>query len=301
MDDNLAPILLFVYNRPLHTEQTLKALSNNQLSEKSKLFIFADGAKKNANEEQLKKIAEVRSLIRQKQWCGIVEIIERKENLGIEVSEVTAITEKINEYGKVIVLEDDMVTSQGFLRFMNQSLNVCENKPNVYGVTGYTFPISYPQQKAVLLPFTSVWGWATWKDRWAVYDSEMKYKNLIISNPTIRSRFDIGDSNHAELLNHPDNPWDIRWYYSVFIRNGLYLFPTQPLVSNIGMDGSGTHYTFKSDALLPQLSAEIPKIENLDEMDFSIYNLVIEYFRKENIPLYQKPINLLKKLLHKFI
>src|SRR5438045_2537788 len=114
---DLAPIVLFVYNRPKHTRQTLEALIKNDLADKSTLFIYADGAKKNASEEQVSRIAEVRKLLREKQWCNQVHIIEAEKNKGLTNSIVEGITSIVNKYGRLIVLEDDIDVSLGFLKY----------------------------------------------------------------------------------------------------------------------------------------------------------------------------------------
>ena len=98
MEKKLAPIVLFVYNRPWHTRQTLEALSKNSLADQSILYIYADGAKENATDAQLNEIKEVRCLIREKKWCKQVEIIEREKNIGVENVMITGITEIINKY-----------------------------------------------------------------------------------------------------------------------------------------------------------------------------------------------------------
>src|ERR1041384_4596519 len=116
----LAPIVLFVYDRPWHTRLCLERLSQNELADKSTLFIYADGAKFGATEEQLQKIKEVRQIIKEKKWCGTVEITERQENMGLVKSVVSAVTEIVNRFGKIIVLEDDLKLSVGFLKYMNE-------------------------------------------------------------------------------------------------------------------------------------------------------------------------------------
>ncbi len=288
MSKKLAPILLFVYNRSWHAEQTLIALSKNDLANESELFIYADGPKKNCSTEDLNNIKKVRDLIKSKSWCGKVHVIESAVNLGIEASEINAITEKVNEYGRVIVLEDDHVTAPGFLSFINRGLDLYENVPNVYAVNGFVFNIPYPKQKAVLMPMTSAWGWGTWKNKWATFDPEIKQKDFIINNEFLSHRFNLGDFDHTALLNHPDNPWDIRWQYSVFIRHGLCLFPTQSLVRNIGLDGSGTHYTKKSELEDHPLGSSLIDFEIENKIDLEYYGLFLNHFKKEELTLVKR-------------
>lgn len=297
MNNCLAPIILFVYNRPWHTRQTLEALNKNFLADKSKLYIFSDGPKQNADKEQLKRINEVRAVIRERNWCESVEIIEHEKNLGIELSVVSAITEKINVYGKVIVLEDDLVTSNGFLTFMNNGLNTYENVNSVFGISGYMFPVSATKQEMVLLPVTFLWGWATWKHKWEFFDQEMKYANVISSNTFLSNRFNLGNYSYTQLFNHIDKPWDIRWYYSIFVRNGLFVHPVMSLVKNIGMDGSGTHYDKDYSLDEQALTNKIPEVKILNCIDMDFYSKVINYFELKNLSLIEKFVKRLKRAL----
>jgi len=140
MDSKLAPIVLFVYNRPLHTRQTLEALSKNILADESVLYIFADGAKEGASEKEITKIAEVRNIAKEGKWCKEVYLIERKENLGLANSVIQGATEIISKHGKVIVLEDDLLTSKGLLKYMKHALNLYEANENVMQISEHSFP-----------------------------------------------------------------------------------------------------------------------------------------------------------------
>ena len=297
MEKILAPIILFVYNRPWHALLTLEALSKNPLAEQSRLFIYSDGPKFNCSNDEHQKILQVREIIRTKKWCKEVEIIERKKNLGIEISEINAITEKVNEYGKVIILEDDHETAPGFLEFINRGLDIYENVSNVYAINGYAFNINYPIQKAVLMPICSSWGWGTWKKKWSAYDPSLKHKNVILNNKFLRQRFNAGDYDYCSLLDHPDNPWDIRWTYSVFMKNGLCLFPTQSLVKNIGFDGSGTHYKNKIKIAESQLGPEVMDFELSNEIDLEYYSAYLNYHKSEKKSHFKKIINKFRKLI----
>ena len=192
---NLAPIVLFVYNRPQHTLKTLEALMQNELAEKSELFIYCDGPKPNAKKEDLDKIDAVHTIILKKQWCKKVHIIKAEVNKGLANSIVAGVTEIVNRYGKIIVLEDDIVTSKGFLRYMNEALNLYENEPKIMHIGSY-LPYTNSHKKlpeTFLSRFMSCWGWATWKDRWDYY--EKNPKSLINEfNSEMVKKFDLNES-----------------------------------------------------------------------------------------------------------
>ena len=243
---NLAPIVLFIYNRPQHTLKTLEALMQNELAEKSELFIYCDGPKPNAKKEDLDKIDAVHTIILKKQWCKKVHIIKAEVNKGLANSIVAGVTEIVNRYGKIIVLEDDIVTSKGFLRYMNEALNLYENEPKIMHIGSY-LPHTNSHKKlpeTFLSRFMSCWGWATWKTSWnkANWNESELYEQ--IKDPKVRNEFNLeGVLNfHEQLENNIDgsiNTWAIKWFASIFLCNGLCLYPSHSFTKNIGFDGTG--------------------------------------------------------------
>ena len=164
---NLAPIILFTYNRPIHTEKVLNALKSNNLADQSLLYIFCDGPKQKAPIYEQEQIEAVRSVVKSKQWCKEVLMLERDKNLGLKNSVTSGVSEVIKKHGKVIVLEDDIVTGKYFLKFMNEGLNMYQNDTKVFGVSGFKYPTKNKIiQNTYFLPISSVWGYATWSDRW---------------------------------------------------------------------------------------------------------------------------------------
>lgn len=245
----LAPIALFVYNRPDHTLQTLQALARNRLSEQSKLYIFADGLKKTANESQTEAWKKVQKLIHQEKCCGEVEIVESLENKGLAKSITEGVGKLLDKYGKVIVLEDDLLTSIGFLEYMNKALDLYENSERVFALSGYTYPADFEQlsEETFFLPWVCSWAWATWADKWKVYEKNIDVLLQKFDNQALIDRFNFRYYYSYEILQAQaagkTNSWAIHFYASVFFANGLSLFPKKSLVQNIGFDGSGVHST----------------------------------------------------------
>ncbi|MFT6841270.1 MAG: hypothetical protein ACJASR_000027 [Psychroserpens sp.] len=277
---SLAPIVLFVFNRPEHTLKTLEALSNNYLANQSDLIVFCDGPKASISEKELNDIQEVRKIVKNQKWCKSLEIRESQLNRGLANSIIEGVTEIVNNYGKVIVLEDDLLTSPFFLRFMNDGLNKYEKSKNVYSINGYMYPIETNLAKSVLLPLTSTWGWATWRESWGALDLNMIGHEELISNPFLKQRFNIADYDYIHMLSYKNNSWGIKWYFSVFSHNGLGVFPTKSLISNIGFDGSGTNC--ESDSIQTQLSQKDIPIELGLTINLSFYSKYLNYFRVEN-------------------
>ena len=252
----LAPIVLFVYNRPWHTEQTLSALMRNELADQSALYIYADGPKENATEDQIKKIEEVRRLARSTKWCEEVHIIEAKKNKGLADSVIDGVTEIVNKYGEVIVLEDDIITSANFLHFMNAALVYYYGYDIVAGVSGFSYPSTGKTDKVYFLPIGSSWGWGTWKRQWDTvqFDSGILVKKIL--EYKLEAEFDFGGREFFDMLKLQDegklSSWAIRFYASFFLQKKIFIYPPKSLIQNIGFGTDATH-TMKPDNFLSQI------------------------------------------------
>jgi hypothetical protein len=241
---NYAPIALFVYNRPWHTRQTVEALLANAEAAQSALYVFSDAPR---NAAASRAVAEVRSYIHSIAGFKSVTIIERKTNLGLARSIIDGVTQLCDEYGRVIVLEDDLVTSPHFLSYMNDALALYENEDRVMQIAGYMFPVELDlKEDALFLPFTSSWGWATWERAWRHFDAEGTGHQRLVDDQNLRRAFDLnGNYGYSRMLESQlrgeTDSWAIRWYLSVFLMNGLTLYPKKTLVGNLGFDGSGVN------------------------------------------------------------
>jgi Glycosyl transferase family 2 len=239
-----APIALFVYNRPAHTRQTVEALKKNALAKDSDLIIFSDAAK---SESQAETVREVRQYIHQIDGFKSVTVVERDKNWGLANSIIDGVTSVVNERGRIIVLEDDLVVTPHFLDFMNRALDKYEAEQQVIQVSGYMFPVKLKiKEDALFLPLTTSWGWATWKRAWQLFDPDAKGYAQVKADLALRKRFNLDGSYdyfsmlEDQLAGRVDS-WAIRWYLVTFLLEGLTLYPRQSLILNAGFDGSGTH------------------------------------------------------------
>ena len=241
---NLAPIALFAYNRPDHLRASLAALKTNPLAAQSKLYLFSDGPK-NAQAEPL--VASVRAVARAIDGFGSVPQVERESNLGLVASITGEVGRLCQEFGRVIVLEDDLIAAPFFLSFMNQALEKYESEPRVMQVSGYMYPIAHGNaSRPVLLPMTSCWGWASWRRAWTAYDASMKGYEALKVDRARRRAFNLdGHYDYMKMLSDHAagrvQSWGAVWHLNVFMHGGLTLYPPRSLISNIGFDGSGTH------------------------------------------------------------
>ncbi|MCO6500406.1 MAG: FkbM family methyltransferase [Vicingus serpentipes] len=249
MSSALAPIILFTYNRPLHTQKTLNALAKNPQSKDSILYIYCDGVKKNTTSEELKKINEVREFVKKENRFKEIIIKVQETNIGLADSILNGVTEVINKHKKIIVLEDDIKVADSFLTYMNEALNYFEQEQRVFHINGFNNEsnLQFLLKDYYFLNFMSCWGWATWKDRWDKLNLDYQYfYQQLILQPKLLFNYNYSNvlNHHAQLKANIDKEiktWAILWYSTVFFNEGLCLTPKYSLVENIGMDGSGEH------------------------------------------------------------
>jgi len=275
IQSKLAPIVLFVYNRPWHTQQTIEALQKNKLAQESELFIYSDEAK---NTDAQKSVNEVRKYIDNLDGFKKITIIKRERNWGLADSIIDGVTKIVNEYGKIIVLEDDLVTSPFFLKFMNEALDFYKDEKKVWHISGWNYPIETDGLGDVFLwRLMNCWGWATWSDRWKSFEKNTDKLLAEFSEEQI-SYLNLDGFNDAwsQVKSNSEgkiNTWAIYWYATIIKNNGLCLNPVKTFVDNIGLDGSGVHCG----------SIEIYKCILLDEYS---NNFITEI--KENIIVLRK-------------
>jgi len=261
-----APILLFVYNRPTHTLKTLNALRQNKLSDQSELFIFSDGYKSEADKAEVEK---VRTLIRSVEGFKAVHIIENPHNLGLAKNIIGGVTQIVNEYGKVIVLEDDLVTAPYFLTFMNEGLEQFEHEEKIGHIHGHCFPLT-DLPDAFLIKWTGSWGWATWQRAWSRFNADGRALLDEIERRKLSKKFDFnGNYPFTRMLrrqvNGENDSWAIRWNASLFLADMLSLNAGKSLIQNTGFDGSGIHSgsedIYTTELYTGRLSIDIGQIE----------------------------------------
>ncbi|HXH98622.1 MAG TPA: hypothetical protein VNI52_00005 [Sphingobacteriaceae bacterium] len=238
-----APIALFVYNRPEHTRRTLKFLKENLLAEESRLFIFSDGAR---HTDQQEKVKEVREIIKTADGFKSVEIFERQTNFGLAASIIDGVSKLVNEYDKVIVFEDDLITSPYTLQYFNDALTRFADEERVMHIGAYMYPLN-PQDlpESFFYRVATSWGWATWKRAWKEFEPDVnvlmrQFDSKMISEFSVNRTMDFW-RQMRQYKSGKNNSWAIRWYASIFLKHGLTLNPSQSLVNNIGHDGTGIH------------------------------------------------------------
>jgi len=239
----LAPIVVFTYNRPEHTQRTLDALLQNPLANESDIIIYSDSAR-TANHN--KAVDEVRSYLSELTGFRSIKVIHRDKNFGLAESIIQGVTEVLQQSEKIIVLEDDLVVSTYFLEYMNEALEQFVDDDRVISVHGYVYPVDIELPEAFFLPGADCWGWATWRRGWTLFNRDGQYLLDELVRRHMIQEFDYnGASSFLNMLKDQikgeNNSWAIRWYASAFLTNKLTLYPGRSLVNNIGNDSSGTH------------------------------------------------------------
>ncbi len=271
----LAPIVLFVYKRRWHTQQVVEALLRNPEAKESELFIYSDGPKPGAEED----VRRLREYLRSIRGFKSVEIIERETNYGLAKNIIDGVTTVVNRYGRVIVIEDDIVVSPGFLCYMNKALTLYEDNEKVAGVAGYMYPLKKWKDlpETFFLRKMDCWGWGTWKRAWKLYNPDAEYLFQELAKRKDKKKFDWGSffPYYSRMLMHQKkgkiNSWAVRWYATVFLNDMFFLYPRQSLVRNIGCDSTGTHCGEGIDAIFGGDIAEgiELKIQHVEECELA--------------------------------
>lgn len=239
----LAPIALFVYNRPWHTEKALLALEKNGLAAESDLIIYSDAAK---SQEQERAVSQVRKTVQAAKGFKRVEIIKHRENRGIAGSIISGVSEVIDRRGRVIVLEDDLVSSPYFLQYMNKALDFYENEERVISIHGYFYPIQADLPETFFLRGADCWGWATWRRGWDQFERDGRKLLAELRERKLSKAFDYdGAYGYTKMLKDQVrgkiDSWAVRWHASAFLRERLTLYPARSLIRNNALDSGGVH------------------------------------------------------------
>lgn len=236
-----APIALFTYSRADHTKQAVESLLRNSEAKESELFIFSDGPK---NESKVSAVKENRDYIYTITGFKTIHIVEREKNWGLSNSLIAGITDIVNKYGKVIVVEDDLILSRYFLRYMNDALDKYANNEKVSAVSAFQNPTGTDAPETFFLRYFACWGWGTWKRAWDMFNPDVR--DLLRQLRWKKNDFNIGGAGpfYSHLYCHKVglvDTWAARFYASSFLADKLVLFPGHSMAIQSGIDGSGTH------------------------------------------------------------
>jgi hypothetical protein len=241
---SLAPVAIFAYRRPHHLRRCLASLQLCPEFASSPVFVFADGPRNDADRPDALETRETA-----RNMLGARAQYKFKEaNRGLAASIIAGVSELVSRYGRAIVVEDDLEVAPAFLTYQNAALERYSTESKVLQVCAYMYDVDEFRQResALFLPLTTTWGWGTWARAWSQFDPAASGWERLRRDRALRRRFNLeGSYDYTSLLDAQmtgrANSWGIRWYWSVFQRDGLVVYPPRSLVRNTGFDGTGTH------------------------------------------------------------
>jgi hypothetical protein len=242
-EPRMAPVAVFAFRRVDHLRRMLASLLRNPEATATDLFIFCDAAKR---PEHAADVAAVRAHVESLEGFRSITRIYRSENFGLARSIIEGVTQILNSWGRVIVVEDDLVLSPHFLRFMNEGLVRYEKDARVASIHGYSYPTKAPLPETFFLQGADCWGWATWSRAWKEFEPDGTRLLKALRERGLTKQFDLdGAYPFTWMLEQQttgvNDSWAIRWHASCYLKNLLTLYPGRTLVSNIGTDSTGTH------------------------------------------------------------
>lgn len=290
MDSELAPIIIFAYNRADHLKKTIEYLKANEGASESVCYIFSDGPKNKTTESNVNEVREYIRSIKDSSFKKVI-CVEYPNNKGLAKSIIEGVSLVLSSHGKAIVIEDDVLTSKCFLKFMNEALNYYQNNSRVWSIGGYTVPLDLPSDypyEVIATQRCSSYCWGTWKDRWEKIDWEITDYNQFRFNPVQRWKFNRFGNDRSLMLDDQKNglinSWAIRFDYNMWKNGALNILPAHSLANNIGHDGSGTHsriQDFNDIFYVEEIFDQVPKLDNVSFSD----NITDAYVRFFNMPI----------------
>lgn len=245
---NYAPVAMFVYNRIDHFKKTYDSIKKCSEASGTDLFIFSDGAKNNKAQGAVDEVRRFARTIEKESVFKSVQIIESPVNNGLAKSIINGVSQVVEKYGKVIVLEDDLYCSPYFLKYMNNCLEFYKDNKNIGAISGYAPMIEFPEEykNDIFTAYRSCsWSWGTWADRWKNVDWELKSFSDFCKKPSLIKKLNAnGNDRFMRLYRQTKgngSSWSVRFGAHLVKNDWLTVYPRYSYIKNIGCDESGIH------------------------------------------------------------
>jgi glycosyltransferase involved in cell wall biosynthesis len=238
------PIVLFVFNRPGCTQQIFSAISDLQ---PETLFIVADGPRENnITDEAL--CVETRNIFNQINWpCNVLKFYADK-NIGCRNSIPNGLNFVFEHVDECIILEDDCLPQPTFFQFCEELLEKYRNEPQVMTIGGHRSdgPNEFNSESYFFSKYPSIWGWATWKDRWEKYDLNMTEWSDLRNSSWLNKIFDSDNEikywhRMFDKMQNELDTWDYALVFSCWLNKCISIRPKVNMIENIGFDNDATH------------------------------------------------------------
>lgn len=293
-----SPILFLIFNRPEKSKICFEAIRKIQ---PKYLFIAADGARNNVKGENLVCENTRQGVLSMIDWPCKVEKLFRTENLGCKLAVSSAIDWFFSNVEEGIILEDDCCPDPSFFMFCDEMLGKYRDDKRVMHITGSNFIYDklHIESSYYFSRFPNIWGWATWRRAWDMYDVKISDfpefdRNHIFSKMfgnTIMASFFRGF--FEVVYSGKFDTWDVQWVFAVFKNNGLCIVPSKNLISNIGYGGDATHTVNPNSKLQERPLVSITQITHpsyifpdheADDLYFDIVHGGADLKYKETLP-----------------
>jgi Glycosyl transferase family 2 len=276
-----APIALFAYMRPEHLRLTVESLRANAEAKASHLTVFCDAAKKPEHQDGVDAVRAFADTI---DGFASVTVVRRERNLGLAASIIDGVTRLTEAHGRVIVVEDDLLLSRHFLRYMNDALDLYADDARVASVHGYCYPVGRALPETFFLRGADCWGWATWQRAWRHFRPDGAALLAELESRGLTHEFDYdGRYGFTRMLRDQiagrNDSWAIRWHASCYLAGLLTLYPGRSLVHNIGNDASGTHCDERTDYAQTVAAEPVPVRAQPVEVSTSARDAFVAFFR----------------------
>lgn len=284
------PILFLIFNRPDAAKEVFEMIKKIK---PKKLFLASDGQRSDIEAET---VISIRKMVEGSiDWECELKVLYREKNLGCKKAVSEAVDWFFDQVEEGIILEDDCLPNQSFFWFCQDLLEKYRNDNRIMHIGGANFQhgIKRGSGSYYFSKFSHIWGWATWRRAWKLYDVDMKsYPEFIKDNivdqlwsKKYMRRFWIKafDSVYTGKL----DTWDFQWTYAVFANGGLSVVPNENLVTNIGFGVNATHTKGKN------IIANLPSVD-LDDIShplFFVADSSADAFYGRNFSLVRKLVN----------
>ncbi len=276
-------------------------MQKNLQAAESDLFIFSDGAKTDADKAA---VEEVRQIAAKATGFRSVQVIAREQNMGLANSIIAGVTQLVNEYGSVIVFEDDLVSSRYTLQYFNDALARYAHEERVMHISAYMFPLQdegLPETFFFRTAFS--WGWATWASAWKNFEPDIDKLMAAFDEEKINQFSIQGTMNFWKQMQdfkaRKNNSWAIRWYASVFLNKGLTLNPSRSLIHNIGHDGTGVHSNIENMYGVQVAQQPVKYYPEILQENKQAYEAIKYFLKNRKGSLLQRGLRFAKQLMIK--
>jgi len=234
------PIIFIIFNRPSTTQKVFDSIRDIR---PEKLYIIADGPRTNKPDDPT-LCQQCRKIVDQIDWpCKLIKDFSNT-NQGCKNRISSGLTRAFKIFDYAIILEDDCLPNHSFFKFCEDMLEKYKNNKQIMSITGNNFLFKKQniiQNSYYFSQYPNIWGWATWKRAWKLYDKEMKdWPKIKKQNVFNKTWINVFNKAYQQKI----DTWDIQWTYSNLINKGLTVVPEKNMVSNIGFSPKATHTHF---------------------------------------------------------